>query len=134
MAKYYYETPASYQEKITSAIYWEAPEDNSDQVERSGYRTIEMQVREMQLAGERLEDWRNAVYPEGINYNEMQSTPVFMDQLDVIDRYNDLQEKRKKHAKAMEIEYLNQIEIAKKEEEAKNAPPPEPQKVIIVEK
>jgi len=132
MPKLHFETPASYQEKIESAIYWEAPEDNSDNVERAGYRTIEQQVREMQLAGERLEDWRLAVYPEGTDVFKLDPVPVFGDEMEALRRFKDLQNKRENRNKAYEIERKNQEEIKAKEKLERDAPPPPPQRVVIV--
>lgn len=128
MAKLYFETPASYQEKIESAIYWEAPKDNSDIVERAGYRTIEQQVKEMQLAGERLQDWREATYPEEI-VNVLEPTPVFLSEIEIIDRFRQLQKKRE----AFRIDQENEAELAKKASEPKLAPEPVLVKMVVEE-
>ncbi|WNK13366.1 MAG: hypothetical protein [Microvirus sp.] len=72
---------------------WVQIGDFPDLVERAGYRTIEQQVRELQAAGERLEDWRQAVYPDAI-VNSLEAVPVFADELEVIERFRTLQARR----------------------------------------
>lgn len=70
-------------------IYQEVP------VERSGYRSLGDQVNEMIRAGEQLADWRAATYPFPPDFEEMlETTPVFGDKLDVIDRFRWLQSRR----------------------------------------
>jgi len=70
------------------------PDDQTDFVERSGYRSTEVMVREMVMAGERLADWRAAQYPMDAEF--LDATPVFGDRLTLEDRFRALQLRRER--------------------------------------
>lgn len=89
-----------------------------DLVERAGYRTVEQQVRELVAAGERLEDWRAALYPDVV-VNGLKPVPVFADELEVLDRYRKLQESREEFKRSEEAEAA----LAAKADADAKAPP-----------
>lgn len=115
-------------------IGWLAPEDNSDQVQRDGYRSVEQMVREMTLAGERLEDWRSAAYPAGYDWSGLETVPVFGDELDTLDRFRALQARRRARDEALEIDRINAEQLKAKEaaDLAAREAPPEPVLVRVV--
>lgn len=63
--------------------------EQGDAVERSGYRTLDDQVRDMVQAGERLVDWRTALYPGELE-DDGHPVPVFMDKLTAADRFSEV--------------------------------------------
>lgn len=82
------------------------PDSLESQTERSGYRSIADQIEEMMLAGERLEDWRLAALPFPDEFPEelMAPTPVFSDQMLLLERFQFLQQERERFRKLTEAE------------------------------
>lgn len=66
-----------------------APMKSGDIVERDGYVPIEERVAELQFAGERLEDWNRARFPEDVG----PAVPVFMDRVDAAVEAQRIQER-----------------------------------------
>ncbi|WNK14787.1 MAG: hypothetical protein [Microvirus sp.] len=85
------------------------PDSREDSVERSGYRSTDQMVREMVLAGERLEDWRRAAY--SVDDEFLDVTPVFGDRVELEDRYRFLQEARARRKAALEVDELNARQV-----------------------
>jgi len=121
--------PASYVDPSTyqPGKGWVQIGDFPDLVERAGYRSIEQQVREMVAAGERLEDWRAAVYPPEV-VASLEAVPVFADELDVIERFRTLQARRAEFKRMAELEAAQAAE-----REAALKKPAEPMLVRIAQ-
>lgn len=92
-----------------------APMESGDIVERDGYVPIEVRVAELQFAGQRLEDWNRARFPEDVG----PVVPVFMDRVDAAVEAQRIQERFEQYqAERREAERAaGEQQVAAREEE-----------------
>lgn len=71
------------------------PGDFPNQTEQDGYLEVGQMVKQLQASGQSYLDWRAAQYPwSGVDPDSMDPTPVFLDKIEVIQRYRDIRARR----------------------------------------